>query len=57
MKNALIEIFKDRKGEWRLRVKARNGRILLVSSEGYKGEQSVEKLIQYLAPMDVYYLD
>ncbi len=29
------EIYQDKRGEWRWRLKAANGRILAVSSEGY----------------------
>jgi uncharacterized protein YegP (UPF0339 family) len=53
MQAAKIEIFKDRKGEWRLRVLAANGRILLVSSEGYKRRRSVENLTQYIASIPI----
>ena len=31
-----IEVYKDKKGEWRWRVRARNGRVLADSGEGYK---------------------
>ena len=31
-----VEFYKDRKGEWRWRAKARNGKILADSAEGYK---------------------
>lgn len=31
-----FEIYKDEKGEWRWRLKARNNRIVAVSGEGYK---------------------
>jgi uncharacterized protein len=31
--------YKDSKGEWRWRLKASNGRILVDSGEGYKQEQ------------------
>ena len=29
------EIYQDKRGEWRWRLKAANGKILVVSSEGY----------------------
>lgn len=32
----LVEIYKDRSGEFRSRIKARNGNILFDSGEGYK---------------------
>jgi hypothetical protein len=58
MKTATIEIYKDRKGEWRLRVRAANGRILLVSSEGYKRERSAANLVKYLTGYtDTVFLD
>ncbi len=31
-----IEIYKDRKAEWRWRARARNGKIVADSGEGYK---------------------
>jgi uncharacterized protein YegP (UPF0339 family) len=31
-----IEIYRDRKREWRWRIKARNGRIIGASSEGFE---------------------
>lgn len=30
------QVFKDRKGEWRWRLRAKNGRIVADSGEGYK---------------------
>ncbi len=32
------EIYQDRRKEWRWRLKASNGKILAVSSEGYKAK-------------------
>ena len=32
---ASVEFYRDRAGEWRWRLKARNGRILADSAEGY----------------------
>ncbi len=43
----MIEIYKDKKGEFRFRVKARNGRILC-ASEGYKTKRSCENGIDSL---------
>ena len=44
--------FKDKKGEWRWHIKARNGRIIACSGEGYKSGstmmKSVEKLVRYV---------
>jgi uncharacterized protein YegP (UPF0339 family) len=34
--NAGLTFYKDKRGEWRWRVVAKNGRILGVSSESYK---------------------
>ena len=36
-----IEVFKDKKGEWRWRVKSRNGKIV-AQSEGYKRRKGAE---------------
>ncbi len=43
----MIEIFKDRKMEFRFRVKARNGRII-AQSEGYKTKKGCERGIDSL---------
>jgi uncharacterized protein YegP (UPF0339 family) len=48
--SAKIEIYQDSKKDWRLRMVAPNGRILLVSSEGYKRELSALNLTKYFAP-------
>lgn len=34
-------IYKDKKGEWRWRIKAGNGRIMADSGEGYKRKRSL----------------
>lgn len=39
MKDPLV-FYKDRKGEWRWHLKARNGRIVAESGEGYRQRQS-----------------
>ncbi len=39
------EIYKDKAGEWRWRLKARNGRIVANSGEGYKRKSSALKMI------------
>ena len=36
MKCAKLEIYRDRRGEWRWRLRASNGRILADSGEGYR---------------------
>jgi len=40
-----FEYYKDKKGEWRFRLKARNGRILM-ASEGYKRRYTMLKTIR-----------
>ncbi len=39
------EIYQDKRGEWRWRLKAANGRILAVSSEGYKNLADCESCV------------
>ena len=43
----MIEVFKDKAGEWRFRVKAKNGRVI-AQSEGYKRVEGAEKGISAL---------
>ncbi len=43
----MIEIFKDKKKEFRFRVKARNGKII-AQSEGYKTKKGCERGIDSL---------
>jgi hypothetical protein len=38
---------------WRRRVVAANGRIILVSSEGYKRKAPLLRLTAYLTPMEI----
>ena len=38
-------IYRDKKKEWRWRLKAKNGRILADSGEGYKRKSACEKCI------------
>lgn len=40
-----IEIYKDKKKEWRARFKSKNGRILVVSSEGYKRKRNLMRAL------------
>lgn len=35
-------LYKDKRGEWRWRLKAANGNIICVSSEGYSSKQSAQ---------------
>lgn len=47
MKNTKGEIFKDKKGEIRARVKSTNGNIL-ATTEGYKNKASAENALKLL---------
>lgn len=40
-----FEIYKDAKGEWRWRLRAKNGRIVADSAEGYKKRASVANAV------------
>ena len=42
-------IYKDRAGEWRWRLKARNGRIVADSGEGYKTRAGVLAAVDRVA--------
>lgn len=58
MRNPKFEIFKDVKGEYRFRLKAKNGEIILRSSEGYTTKQNCQKGIASVkinAPFDSRY--
>ena len=41
------QIYKDKKNEWRLRIKAYNGRILC-STEGYKRKRSCYRVLELI---------
>lgn len=41
-----FEVYKDRRGEFRWRLKHSNGNILAVSSEGYKAKDSAMRCIE-----------
>ena len=43
-----IEIYKDKKGEFRARFKARNGKIIWVTSESYKRKRDCLHAIRLL---------
>lgn len=45
MRKGYIEFFRDKKKEWRVRIKARNRRILF-TSEGYKRIASAQKALK-----------
>ncbi len=58
MQNPKFQIFKDRKGEFRFRLKAKNGEIILASSEGYVTKQGCQRGIASVklnAPSDSNY--
>lgn len=44
-----VEFFKDRKKEWRWRLRASNGRIVATSGEGYRRPSGAAKTLQRLA--------
>lgn len=44
-----VEIYKDKRGEWRWRVKHSNGRILADSGEGYSRKSDAKKGFERLA--------
>ena len=47
--NHIFECYKDKAGEWRWRIKHKNGNILLCSSEGYKNRQDMNEVLINLA--------
>jgi hypothetical protein len=58
MQNPKFQIFKDSKGEFRFRLKAKNGEITLRSSEGYVTKQGCQRGIASVkinAPIDSRY--
>lgn len=46
MKNPKFQIYKDKSGEFRFRLRAGNGEIILTSGEGYSTKQSAENGIK-----------
>ena len=40
-----FELFRDGTGDWRWRLKARNGRVIAVSGEGYQNKADAEGAI------------
>lgn len=44
----IVEIYKDHNDEYRSRIKARNGRILFDSGEGYKRKASARRGVDAL---------
>ncbi len=58
MENPKFQIFKDSASEYRFRLKAKNGEIILRSSEGYTTKQSCQNGIASVkanAPYDIRY--
>lgn len=43
-----IEMYQDKRKEWRWRIIASNGKIVAVSGEGYKRKASMKKTLQRL---------
>ena len=48
-----IEIYKDKQGEYRARIKSPNGKIIWATSESYKQKRSVEKAVEMLGWLPV----
>lgn len=48
MKHYKVEIYKDKKKEWRFRVMHKNGREICKSSEGYKRRATMTRIIAHL---------
>ena len=44
-----IVIFKDKKGEWRWKMVAKNGRTVATSGEGYKQRAKLIKTLEVIA--------
>jgi uncharacterized protein YegP (UPF0339 family) len=49
-----FEIYKDKNGEWRWRIKAANGKIIADSSEGYKNKQDAINMINAIVAIKEY---
>jgi uncharacterized protein YegP (UPF0339 family) len=49
-----IEIYRDRKREWRWRIKVRNGRIIGASSEGFERRARAERNLHLIAKAIAY---
>ena len=47
-KEGKVEIYKDRKGEWRWRIIASNGRKLANSGEGYKRKRDCTRSLNFV---------
>jgi uncharacterized protein YegP (UPF0339 family) len=44
-KRPVVELYKDKGGEWRWRLKATNGQIIATSGEGYKSRSNADRAI------------
>lgn len=42
----MFQMFKDKAGEWRWRLKAANGKIIATPGEGYKNRQDCEQAVE-----------
>lgn len=51
------ELYKDRKGEWRWRVRARNGKIIADSGEGYRRKRDCKHGLELLASCKIEFDD
>ncbi len=47
-----FELYKDKKKEWRWRLKASNGKIIADSGEGYKNKEDAENGISLVVSLD-----
>lgn len=47
------QIYRDRKGLWRWRVKTANGEIIAASCEGYSGKHSAEKNLERVTRLKI----
>lgn len=60
MKKAKFEIYKDRVGEWRWRLKAKNGENIAPSSQGHPSKRlaikGVESVIESAKNADIVYV-
>ena len=48
-----FRVYEDKKGEWRWRLRARNGKIIATSAEGYKRKRDARagvRLVREYAP-------
>jgi uncharacterized protein YegP (UPF0339 family) len=59
--NEAFELYNDRHGDWRWRLKAKNGKIIADSAEGYKNRSHAFKMAsnlwKYAEDADIYPID